>query len=78
METRTIDLHEHQINFAEMLSLVTSGTEVVFTEGDTPLARLIPVEKEEKPRIAGLHAGAIQTTEDFDEPLPEDFWAGTQ
>ncbi|HWQ36184.1 MAG TPA: toxin-antitoxin (TA) system antitoxin [Blastocatellia bacterium] len=78
METRTIDVHENQINFAELLSLVTSGTEVVFTEGDTPLARLIPVERKEKSRIAGLHAGAIQTTADFDEPLPEDFWAGTQ
>lgn len=27
-------------------------------------------------RVPGLHAGAIQTTEDFDAPLPDEFWAG--
>jgi len=25
-------------------------------------------------RRAGLHKGAIQTTPDFDEPLPDSFW----
>jgi prevent-host-death family protein len=25
-------------------------------------------------RRAGLHEGAIQTTPDFDEPLPDSFW----
>ena len=29
------------------------------------------------PRAAGLHLGAIWTSEDFDEPLPEEFWTGT-
>lgn len=28
-------------------------------------------------RKAGLHAGAIWTSEDFDEPLPDEFWTGT-
>jgi hypothetical protein len=28
-------------------------------------------------RIAGLHRGAIQTSDDFDEPLPDDFWLST-
>lgn len=26
------------------------------------------------PRVAGLHPGAIWTSDDFDEPLPDDFW----
>jgi hypothetical protein len=29
------------------------------------------------PRVAGLHAGAVWTSDDFDEPLPDDFWIGT-
>ncbi len=28
-------------------------------------------------RKAGLHAGAIWVSEDFDEPLPDEFWTGT-
>jgi len=27
-------------------------------------------------RIAGLHLGAIWVSEDFDEPLSDEFWAG--
>jgi hypothetical protein len=29
------------------------------------------------PRVPGLHAGAAWISEDFDDPLPDDFWAGT-
>jgi hypothetical protein len=29
-----------------------------------------------KPRILGLHPGAIWTSDDFDEPLPDEFWLG--
>ena len=53
-----------------LLSLVADGTEVVLTEDNTPIARLVPISK----RIAGLHSGAIWMSEDFDEPLPDEFW----
>jgi len=38
----------------------------------TPVARLVPISV----RAAGLHAGAIWTSPDFDEPLPDEFWMG--
>lgn len=28
------------------------------------------------PRIAGLNAGSIWMSDDFDEPLPDEFWTG--
>lgn len=28
-------------------------------------------------RKAGLHMGAIRISDDFDEPLPDEFWTGT-
>jgi antitoxin (DNA-binding transcriptional repressor) of toxin-antitoxin stability system len=55
-----------------LLSIVAQGTEVVLTEGDIPIARLAPIWK----RVAGLHTGSIWTSEDFDEPLPDEFWTG--
>jgi antitoxin (DNA-binding transcriptional repressor) of toxin-antitoxin stability system len=73
MLTRTIDVRKEPPDLEGLLSLVAQGTEVVLTEGDTPIARLVPVGK----RVAGLHAGAISTTEDFDEPLPDEFWTGS-
>jgi hypothetical protein len=29
-------------------------------------------------RVLGLNAGALTTTEDFDAPLPDDFWLGRE
>ena len=29
-----------------------------------------------KPRILGLHPGAIWMSDDFDDPLPDEFWLG--
>jgi prevent-host-death family protein len=76
MQTKTVDVHEAQAHLAELLSLVTAGTEIILTEGSTPLARIVPIAGALMPRVAGLHLGAIWTSEDFDEPLPEEFWTG--
>jgi prevent-host-death family protein len=74
MLTRTVEVDEAQLHLKELLSQSLAGIEVVLTDGGTPVARLVPVA----PRVAGLHTGAIWTSDDFDEPLPEDFWtAGT-
>lgn len=70
MLTKIVDVHQAQKDLKELLSLVATGTEIVFTEGGTPIARLISAGS----RVAGLHTGAIWTSPDFDEPLPEEFW----
>jgi antitoxin (DNA-binding transcriptional repressor) of toxin-antitoxin stability system len=77
MQKKTVDIHEAQAHLAELLSVVTAGTEIILTEGRTPLARIVPMEGAPTPRVAGLHLGAIWTSEDFDEPLPEEFWTST-
>ncbi len=76
MQTKTVDVHEAQTHLVELLSLVTAGTEIILTEDSTPLARIVPMAGATTPRVAGLHPGAIWTSEDFDEPLPEEFWTG--
>ena len=76
MQTKTVDVHEAQARLAELLALVTAGTEIILTEGSTPLARIVSVAGTNTPRVAGLHPGAIGTSEDFDEPLPEKLWTG--
>lgn len=70
MFTKTIDVKKKLPDLKGLLSLVADGTEVVLTEDNTPIARLVPIPK----RIAGLHPGAIWMSEDFDEPLPDEFW----
>jgi hypothetical protein len=48
---------------------------VILTAGDTPLARVVSVEPSLKPRVPDLFPG-IWTSDDFDEPLPDEFWLG--
>jgi len=43
MRTETMDIHEAQKRFRELISLVTDGTEVVLTEKRVPRIRLLPV-----------------------------------
>lgn len=40
-------------------------------EDDKPVARFLPVGQ----RVAGLHPDAIWTSEGFDVPLTDEFWA---
>ena len=76
MQTKTVNIHEAQTHLVELLALVAAGTEIILTEGSIPLARIVPMPGA-TPRVAGLHLGAIWTSEDFDDPLPDEFWTGT-
>ena len=78
MPTKTVDVGEAKISVKELLSLVVEGTEIVLMEGSTPVARLVPISSPTTSRIAGLHSGAIWTSDDFNEPLPEEFWTGSE
>lgn len=69
METITIDVQQTQPSLADLLSLLAKGEEVVLTEKDKPLARMISLTSDAKPRVAGLHLEAMQMSDDFDEPL---------
>ena len=66
MSIKTIDAQKEQLGLGELLSLLTAGSEIVITEGNIPVARLIPVSSQDSPRVAGLHSGAIWTSDDFD------------
>lgn len=79
MTTKTIDVYDAQIQLDELVSQAVSGTEVILMDGVTPVARLVPFNTQSAKRVAGLHAhlGAAWMSDDFDEPLPDEFWAGT-
>lgn len=75
MSTTTVDLNQTPMQLAELLSLAAAGTEVIIAEGDKTLARLVPMTHADK-RIGNLNPGSISTSDDFDAPLPDEFWMG--
>ncbi len=72
MLTTTVEVREAGTRLKELVHLVETGTDVVLTNDNRPVARLIPVA----PRVAGLHLGSAWTSNDFDAPLSEQFWTG--
>ena len=60
------------IPLAELIDSVVKGDEIVFTENDQPVAKLVAVRPEKPRPQLGSAKGLIILSDDFDAPL-EDF-----
>ena len=78
--TRTVSVDEAQEKLQDLLAQALAGNEVIITEHGKPVARLVPVlvAPPKKKRVAGLNRGTIWTSDDFDQPLPDEFWLGQE
>jgi antitoxin (DNA-binding transcriptional repressor) of toxin-antitoxin stability system len=72
---RKVEAREAKEKLDELLDEAADGVDVVIERGDGAAFRLVPVLER---RVAGLHPGAIVTSEGFDDPLPDDFWLGDE
>ena len=64
----TIEVSEAETRFRELLEAIKRGAEITLVEGEEAVARLVP-PAEVTARTPGLHPGAMQASDDFDEPL---------
>lgn len=76
MLSKKLDIQKNSISIIDLLTLIQERTEIVLTDGDMPLAKVIPIERTEEKVVpkAGLNLGAMVMGDDFDEPLPDEFW----
>lgn len=77
MTTKTLDIRQIE-TFKTLVAMLDKDTEVILTDGEKPVARVLPVEAPRRKRTAGLNRGAMEMHEDFDEPLPDEFWLGNE
>ena len=70
----TVTIQEAQATLSVLIHRLTPGEEVVITENDQPVARLLPTPPThaKKPRLLGTMKGTVLSMEHFDDPL-EDF-----
>lgn len=69
-----ISIEDDQKKLPDLIHRLHSGDEVVITENDQPVARLIPPAREQmqKPRQSGtLRGSVVYMAPDFDAPLEE-------
>lgn len=78
MVTKSIDISTTNLNLEKLVSEMAHGVEIIFVDGNTPVARLMPVGETQSGRKPDLSKGAILTSDDFDEPLPDEFWLGEE
>ncbi len=70
-----VGVHEAKTRLSELLRLVEGGQEVEVLRGGTPVARLVAVQPERKPRVFGTERGKWEVADDFDDDLPEEILA---
>ena len=79
---KTIDVTKGT-SLQDLVTLANQESEVVLTQDSKPVARVLPItpiqmapDGAPRRRKLGLHRGAWVVAEDFDEPLPDEFWLG--
>ncbi|MCX7045472.1 MAG: toxin-antitoxin (TA) system antitoxin [Candidatus Sumerlaeota bacterium] len=73
---KTVDITEAQAHLSELLRMLEPGAEIIIEDRHTPMARVLPIPAHPGKRIAGLGKGEGWISDDFDEPLPDEFWLG--
>jgi Protein of unknown function (DUF2281) len=71
LEKLSPELRQQVFDFAEFLG--QRQGQVVDEQSVVDLEQITAVKS---PRIFGLHAGQVWMSDDFDDPLPDEFWFG--
>ena len=71
-----VNIHEAKTHLSRLLQRVALGEEITISKAGVPVARLVPVRRNEGKRPLGLFKGEIWIADDFDGPLPPDILAG--
>jgi antitoxin (DNA-binding transcriptional repressor) of toxin-antitoxin stability system len=86
---RQISIQKRDVKWDELLALAEEGTEVLVLEGNHPLVKVTPVDdtnpippetlvSQSRKRLTNAFPGAIVLHDDFDDPLPDEFWFGEE
>lgn len=76
--TTTVDIIEAQTKLRELLELALEGNEVIIADGEKPMARLQPLDSIQEDRIPDLEKGNVWVSDDFDDPLSDEFLLGEE
>jgi len=64
-----VNIHHAKTHLSRLVEDVASGAEVLIAKGGRPMARLVPLRRDETPRRAGLLKGKLRIADEFDRAL---------
>ena len=68
----SINMHQAKTHFSKLLARVEAGEEIIITKAGRPIAKIVPIQSERKPRHPGTGKGKLWIADDFDADLPEE------
>jgi prevent-host-death family protein len=71
-----VNMHQAKSSLSRLVERALAGEEIVIARNGEPLVKLVPVSKEQKPRVPGKYKGKIRIGPDFeftDEEISELF-----
>ncbi len=66
-----IDIDQTKNQFEKLLQAALNGDEVIITQNNEPILKLVRVTQAKKRRQSGTAKGLIKMSDDFDEPLDD-------
>ena len=67
----TITIADAQANLAELVHQLTPGQELVITEHNRPIAKLVPTSAARTPKLGTMAGTVVHMAPDFDAPLDD-------
>jgi prevent-host-death family protein len=61
-----VNMHQAKSSLSRLVERALAGEEVVIARNGEPLVRLVPIEKQRKPRVPGRGRGKIWISPDFE------------
>ncbi len=70
MKPGKINIHQAKTHLSRLVEDVASGNEILIAKGGRPMARLVPLRRDDTPRRPGLLKGKLRIADEFDRALP--------
>ncbi len=66
MKTGKINIHQAKTHLSRLVEDVAGGSEILIAKGGRPMARLVPLRRDDSPRRPGLLKGKLKISEEFE------------
>ena len=66
MKPGKVNIHHAKTHLSRLIEDVAGGNEVLIAKGGKPMARLVPLGRDDSPRRPGLLKGKLRISDEFD------------
>jgi prevent-host-death family protein len=62
---QTVNIHDAKTNFSKLVEQAAAGEEIIITKAGTPMARLVPLQKQKRKIQFGVMKGRMKIKRGF-------------